>query len=296
MNVLEELQLALIKKMPFQKKKLEELFCNLDEDLQVFLLEYIHLYADMGISVADIAEAYAMLQRETMKEQMFFSKHRKYRYSTYEEVRSKVYDNPDFMQNYMIGLGLSTVLWPNHSEIYRFFRKFIDNNQQKKGYLEVGAGHGLFCKAAMMKDAWSFYDIVDISETSINLSRNALRKFIGKRNLHFIHRDFLLMEDASYDTVSMGEVLEHVENPAKFIEKCRHMLSLNGRAFITTCLNAPEPDHIYLFSTIAEVENIFTENGFSIEQSIYLPYEGRTVSVCLEEKLPVNVAYILKPC
>lgn len=103
------------------------------------------------------------------------------------------------------------------------------------------------------------------------------------------------MEKAEYETVSIGEVLEHVETPAKFIEECRSVLAGQGRVYVSTCLNAPEPDHIYLFSSIEEVEQLFVDHGFAIEQSIYLPYEGYTMEQCGEEKLPVNVAYILIP-
>ena len=298
MNDLSDLRNALECRLPFHKKKLEKMFHEIDHELQEFLRGYILLYDRMGVSVGDIAEAYAMLLRETMKEQIFFSKNQHYRYSTYEEVRSQVYDNPDFMKKYMMGLGLSTVLWPSHIAIYKFFRNFINDSdyQNGGGYLEVGAGHGLFSWSVLRKNGWDFYDIVDISETSIKLSRDALYQFVATRNLRFIHADFLAIEnDATYATIVIGEVLEHVENPVRFIKKARCLLSSQGRVYISTCLNAPEPDHIYLFTHVNEVEKLFTDSDFVIEQKAYFPYEEHTVGECEEEKLPINVAYILKP-
>lgn len=296
MNEIQEIQAALVERLPFQKQKTEKAFSIMSQEMQDFLANYIRLYGKAGISIPDIADSYAMFLRETMKEQVYFSKHKEYRYRTYGEVKDKVYNNPDFMRKYMVGLGLSTVLWPNHVAIYDFFKRFIDTCASTRGgYLEVGAGHGLFCGTALKQDKWGFYDIVDVSETSIALSRNALHEFLDNRNIRFIHEDFLAMEKAEYETVSIGEVLEHVEAPAKFIEKCRSVLSGQGRVYVSTCLNAPEPDHIYLFSSIEEVKRLFVDHGFAIEQSIYLPYEGYTVEQCEEEKLPVNVAYILIP-
>lgn len=133
MSEFREMQAALMERMPFQKQKTEKAFSVMNQEMQDFLVNYIRLYGKAGISIPDIADSYAMFLRETMKEQIYFSKHKKYRYRTYEEVKDKVYNNPDFMRKYMVGLELSTVLWPNHVAIYEFFQQFIDTCVSTRG-------------------------------------------------------------------------------------------------------------------------------------------------------------------
>ncbi len=61
--------------------------------------------------------------------------------------------------------------------------------------------------------------------------------------MDFLEYDF----NEQFDFITIGEVLEHVENPKNFLNKARKILSDDGNIFITVPINGPAVDHIYLF-------------------------------------------------
>ncbi len=290
---------ALVEKMPSRKnffmQKFDEIIAENGIEKR-FLDRYIANCLENSISIEFMAESYAFIVQETMKEQMYFFKHHHYRFSTYDEVKNRVYNNSEYMKKYMIGLALSTVFWNNHTEIFKFFRRFLNSLDpaEKRSYLEIGAGHGLFTQEAIRSEKFSSFNIVDISPTSIELCKDMLSDF--GTDINFICEDFLKLtgqvDEIGKDFIVLGETLEHVEQPGKFLDKIGEILSPNGKTFISTCINAPEPDHIFLFRTVEDVENLF--ENFHIEDRIYLPYENHSLEECSRENLPINVAYILK--
>ena len=78
---------------------------------------------------------------------MYFAKEHSYRYSNFDEVYEKVYGQDDYMFNYVNGLAITQIYWPNHYKIFRFFLdnflKQLDPNAQLN-CAEIGVGHGLF--------------------------------------------------------------------------------------------------------------------------------------------------------
>ena len=75
----------------------------------------------------------------------------------------------------------------------------------------------------------------------------------------------------------MGEVLEHVEQPEVFLRRIAELAKDDGYIFITTCINAPAVDHIYLWRTTDELEDMITASGLSIVEPLRLPYEGKSL-------------------
>ena len=139
---------------------------------------------------------------------------------------------------------------------------------------------------------------VDISSTSVALTRDIIRHFeIDKeRQAEVIETDFLTFPDGNdkYSCIVMGEVLEHVEDPGVFILSIARLSGPSTHIFVTTCMNAPAVDHISLFRTGKDVEDIITANGLQVVESCYVPYAGMTVEQCEAEAMPVNVAYVLR--
>ena len=250
-----------------------------------------------SVSLSALAESYAFLVRETLKEQLYFKRNKKYRYSKYSEVSESIYNNNLYMQKYMTGLAISSFLWPNHIRIKRFFEniiKTIDNKSAR--YLEIGPGHGIFFMIALANQCAKIYDAVDISPTSIKMTTDILTSgYFGEySNFQITECDFLdYMPTENYDHLVMGEVIEHVEQPIKFLNKAYELTTENPLVFITTCINSPEIDHIYLFSTADEVSELIAESGFRIRQECILSYNGTTLERSIEEHLPINVAYVL---
>ena len=109
-------------------------------------------------------------------------------------------------------------------------------------------------------------------------------------------RDFLEagdLEPGSFDAVVMGEVLEHVEKPDVFLRRIAELAKDDAYIFVTTCINAPAVDHIYLWRTTDELEEMILANGLEIVEPLRLPYEGKTLEESRELDLPINVAYVL---
>ncbi len=284
-------------KIDFAKRK-EEMrkgFEALDEEAATIMERYLRINEENGLSIPFMAESYLFLLDENDKEELYFYRNGHYRYSKLEEVIHQVYNDTEYMKRYMAGVAVSLILWPQHRAYFSYFREFLKKHQKDTGaYLEVGAGHGIFCSEALRKGAFSRYDVVDISETSLELTRQMTQEYSNGKKLRLIHEDFLQYHGGKYAVISIGEVLEHVECPQDFVQKGAELLDKNGRLYLTTCINAPEIDHISLFATIEEVERLFDVARLSIDDKLYIPYKDTTLERCMRQKLPVNVAYILK--
>jgi hypothetical protein len=59
-------------------------------------------------------------------------------------------------------------------------------------------------------------------------------------------------------------------------------------------MNAPAVDHISLFRTGKDVEDIITSSGLHVVEACYVPYVGKTLEECEKAALAVNVGYVLR--
>ena len=109
---------------PFQKKAVARLLDNADERYLQFA---DHLVQRMlqATNHADgheyLAKTYLWYTKTIRIEEMYFSKENKYRHQEYEEVYQKVYGRDDYMFDYVVGLGMTQIFWPNHWDIFQFF-------------------------------------------------------------------------------------------------------------------------------------------------------------------------------
>lgn len=71
-------------------------------------------------------------------------------------------------------------------------------------------------------------------------------------------------EPASFDTIIAGEIIEHVENPMKFLKACRIILKDDGQLLITT----PNPYH---WTTV--IGNLFfNTSGITFDHISLFPF------------------------
>lgn len=261
------------------------------------LEQYLAFCRAQGCSHDYLSDCYLTIVNDTLREQAFFRKYGRYRYGSFAETSQAVYFNPDYMAKYMYGLAISAFLWPNHLDILRFFNATLPTARTGR-YLEIGPGHGYFLMTAMRRGAFSEFLAVDISETSIAQTRAIIGHFApalaGRAQL--ARMDFLDCDlpPGAYDTVVMGEVLEHVERPQAFLDQIRVLAADGAHIYVTTCVNAPAVDHIYLFEDTEQVATLFADAGLRIRDQLLRPYEGKTVEESLSARLPINVAYVLE--
>ncbi|MGN6611778.1 MAG: class I SAM-dependent methyltransferase [Angustibacter sp.] len=261
------------------------------------LARYLDFCLTKGLTLDYLAESYLTILGDTLDEQQYFQHHGRYRHSTFAEVAESVYHDRQYMDRYMYGLAITNFLWPNHVEMARFLRRTLPRGRTGT-YLEVGPGHGFLLLTAI--EVGSFGDLlgVDLSAASVEQTRTVVQHFHPAAPVRIEQRDFLDADDlppASFDAIVMGEVLEHVEQPQTFLRRIADLLADDGFAFVTTCVNAPAVDHIYLWRTTDELEDMIRASGLSIIEPLRLPYEGKTLEESRAEQLPINVAYVLAP-
>lgn len=291
------LSAAILEQNPMHRSFLTAALSNVTAEELDHLDRYIDFCVKRGLTIDYLAECYLTIVGDTLREQIYFQKHKKYRYSSFDEVAKGVYFNEEYMSFYMYGLALTSFLWPNHLSMFRFFRDTIPAGK-KGSYLEIGPGHGYYLMTAMQRSSYDSFTGVDISETSIAQTRALIEHFTGGSPKKYELRcmDFLQCDlpDASFDAVVMGEVLEHVEQPDLFLKQIARIAKKDAYIFVTTCINAPAVDHIYLFKDPAQLERLFSACGLRISKELIKPYEGKTLQESLDQSLAINVAYVLE--
>ena len=177
----------------------------------------------------------------------------------------------------MIGLGLSQFLWKNHTSIFLFYSDII-KAYTGTNYLEIGPGHGMFLLEAIKQNNFMSYSAIDISETSLQASKDLIEhhyKGTIRSNIKLDIMDvYNINGDQKYDFITMGEVIEHLETPLEIIKKVHSLLNQKGKLFITTCANCPTVDHIYLFNNVQEIRTMITQTGLKIHTELVLPIEN----------------------
>ena len=136
MDQIQEFITQVSKKNEFQKKYLENWKAT-DEEKQE-LDTILHFFKEeFQYDMDFITDAYLFINNMVMEETYYFARHGNYRNSTFEEVNKIVYDNPEYMEKYMMGLSISDYIWINHIKMLRYFE---ENNRILSGrrYLEIG--------------------------------------------------------------------------------------------------------------------------------------------------------------
>lgn len=290
-------------KAPFQKKKLEkyletksESFFKEAEDFSVQYLDYLE---SQNIEVDYAIGAYVKMCNEMMKCQVGFMRTGKYPVVSANEALENVYNDSKAMQSYMIGLALSQFLWSSHYKIFSCFKRALsEHNDKIKSYLEIGPGHGLFLSHAMKNlTLGDKFVAVDISDTSIQITKSIMSHLYPEQagRIDYYHGDMLDLDlNAKYDFITMGEVIEHVNFPDKLLEKLRDLLSDDGRAFVSTCVDCPAIDHVYHFKSIQEIRDLLTSCGLSIINEEICPVEDLPMEEIVRRKITINYCAIVE--
>ena len=277
---------------PVHAKKLKKNLESFDEQYyplaENFLGKYKAFLDREGKTMDYAIDCYLSMISDMNIETVEFARSGKYSSSTFSEVNQRVYANPDIMEYYMHGLLMSQFLWKHHYQIFDYFTKSLPAYAGKvSSYLEIGAGHGLYLAQAVdILGSETSFTVVDISQSSIDLAK----KLTDDSRVVFNVKDiFDFADDVRYDFICMGEVLEHVEEPVKLLNKLHKMLADDGTLFITTPTNAPAIDHIYLFNNIAEIQDMLRDADFEITSEVF--YSSEDVSPERAAKFKIALLY-----
>jgi SAM-dependent methyltransferase len=101
-------------------------------------------------------------------------------------------------------------------------------NKSELKVLEIGSGLG-YLTYSMRKAGYNAHGL-DISEAAVNLAKDNYGDFYIAGDLF----DYSSTHIGTYDAVVFTEVIEHVDQPMRFVEAVLKMLKPDGKAIITT--------------------------------------------------------------
>lgn len=230
------------------------------------------------------------------EEELFFHREGRYRLSTFAEANAEVYSNPDYMGPYVDGLLLTQVLWFNHVATLEMFLRVLENAPDGYDYLEVGPGHGLMVSFAAQAAKSAHMEAWDVSAVSLRETRAALDLLGVAKPVALTQTDILAAgaPARTFDLIVISEVLEHLEDPGAALRFLAAALSRGGRLFVNVPLNSPSPDHIYLFSTPAEIHALVEAAGLAIEEEELFATQGRSIDKALANKVSVSAGLVLR--
>ena len=246
---------------------------------------------------SEAARSFNRMSMDFLREQIRFSKTGVYSVDDANLAKQNVYSQPEVMRYYMVGLLLSYFLWPNHFQILSFFNTYIGQMPNIRSYLEIAPGHGLFTVEVMRRFPKLKPTLLDISETSLRVTGQVLAAFgVDASQYQLINGDFMTVpvDGYNFDFISMGEVLEHVNDPKKFLEQAACLLASRGTIFMSSCANCPAIDHVYHFRNADEIRSLIKSAGLSIVSERSLIIENVPLEGCYKDLIPLNYCAILK--
>jgi 2-polyprenyl-3-methyl-5-hydroxy-6-metoxy-1,4-benzoquinol methylase len=295
---------TIFEKSPLQKKRISSFISSIGgeylQEAEEFALQYATYLERQNIPISSAVEYYIKMCRDMVNSQLTFMRTGKYPRADADEAYDDIYDNENEMKSYMIGLALSQFLWPTHYEMYTFLKSYLQKYAfQISKYLEIGPGHGLFLKAAidLIDNQNSDFTAIDISQTSIDITKSIIEHFFDKRptkvEYHVVNMLDVKLSN-QYDFITMGEVLEHVNHPDLLLIKLRQLLSENGRAFISTCVDCPTIDHVYHFESIKQIQNMIQDCDLRVIDEKVLPVESLPMEEIVRRKITINYCAIIE--
>ena len=273
------------------KKNIRQGKINVEES-EMYFKELLQCLAVQHKDLDFLIECYKLMLKDMYFYRQRFLKEGKYANVSLLDVEKRVYSNSAIMEYHMHGLLLAQFLWPDQYSRLHFFKTYLNKLKNTRKYLEIGAGHGLYVREVLQKlPCITQADILDISETSLTLSK----ALINNKTIKF-HKKNIFEADTNelYDFISIAEVIEHVENPAALLKKIKLLLNKDGIIFLSTPVNSPMIDHIYLFESIEEIRSLINATGFRIKEDIFRSSEDLSYEDSLQMKVPIMYAAFLE--
>lgn len=285
---------------PLQRKRVRAMLRERDDAYFAFAEDVSRSLVTAFMPTPDrareAARAYDELCLEMLREQIRFRKTGVYRLDDAAEANDTVYSDATRMRAYLIGLALTYLFWPNHYALFMLFREGLVHLQPRRS-LEVGAGHGLFTAELIRRHPQVELTVVDISQSSIEVTREFLDAFEVPRDaVRFLLADFMRLDLAlgSFDLIVLGEIIEHVNDAAALLRRAAELLTPDGTIFLTTCANCPAADHIYYFGSAEEIRELVRASGLEIGREVVLAADDVPEDRWKEEKTTVNYGALLR--
>lgn len=259
-----------------------------------FFSRYKAYIESRGLSLDYGLDCYLKLSARMAHERMEFLRSGRYASSSFADVEQQIYLNPEVFEYHMHGLVFAQFFWPEQSARFQFFCQHIEKELVKGGrYLEIGGGHALYILEAMRRSpANTRFSLLDISPSSMELAKGIARDEPIEFRLMNIF-DYPIKE--KFEFITMGEVIEHVEDPLSLLRRVRNLLAPGGGAFISAPTNSATIDHIYLFSSTDEIRAMLEAANFRIVREATRVAENMSEERARKLKVAVMFAAFVAP-
>jgi 2-polyprenyl-3-methyl-5-hydroxy-6-metoxy-1,4-benzoquinol methylase len=151
---------------------------------------------------------------------------------------------------------------------------------------------------AMRTTSYDTFEGVDISPTSVEMTRALIESgHFGQYAGYSVTLLDVVSEQPArqrYQAIVMGEVLEHVEDPLALMRRICELADGSAFIYVTTAINAPAIDHIYLFDSIDSVLDLVRRSGLVAREQLALAHAGLSVETALRDRMPINIALVLQ--
>lgn len=126
---------------------------------------------------------------------------------------------------------------------------------------------------------------IDLLEDSIQFANESLAKeeVMTQEHVQFMHANFMAenIEENKYDAVIFGEVLEHITEPSRFIQKAETLIKDSGRIIVTVPFGINDYfDHKKTYY-LNDLLNLQTDKVHITE----IKYFGKWVGIILEKNV-----------
>ena len=164
--------------------------------------------------------------------------------------------------------------WGTTGEILRQRIDWMVDQVQGSRILDVGCSEGVL-EILLARKGFNVTG-VDVNAEALLFARELLSREPPevRSRAHFIHSDLAQshLPEHSFDTVVLGEVLEHLDKPETLLDRCLNFIRPEGRLIITTPFGYhPHTDHhqtfclsnfIELLQSRCALQNIQIDDGY----------------------------------
>jgi len=216
-----------------------------------------------------LTSGYAAVLMDTNRGQSEYEREKHYKCSSYDEVFARTYDDPDFMSYYHWGVYVTTFAWEHQLLLFDFFLRHFIAPLREGGspgrLLDLGCGSGIWSLLTLGRvDGWHS-TMVDISKTSIELSRQTIACTGLSARTDLCEADARkFRSDSVFDAGISCFLLEHLEQPLELLKSLAAALGERKTAFVTTALTSADAGHIFEFRRESEVLELAEEAGFRV--------------------------------
>jgi 2-polyprenyl-3-methyl-5-hydroxy-6-metoxy-1,4-benzoquinol methylase len=258
-----------------------------DTELTELVAGVLRAAIDNGLfSLPAMVEGFNTFAHDFHVRQLNFLRSGSYRARDYDEVSRKVYSDEQFMCTvYYPALVFSYLGAPNYRHMLRRFDQTLAawRGERVARLLDVASGHAFLLLFALNQLQSAIGVGTDISPAAGRFAP-AMHQITGwaPSRFRFAVTDVLAEGHPDlaepFDAVICCELLEHVPEPALFVQAIRRRLRPGGRLFLSAAVRMESVDHLTLFESTQKVASLLEHEGFDVVKEMSVPFVTRAPS------------------